>query len=111
MIKDIKTYRGVFLNINKSDICCLRSGMYFYFCSLGAKNHFEKYLDEEIRKKKEKLLRVLENVNLVDEQLDMAITINYYKNIEKRGFRIETISGKKIKNGYLLGDVEFFEES
>lgn len=103
----IKTYRGVFLDIKNSNICSLKYGLYFYFCSESMKNHFEKYLDGYIEKSKRRIRSVLPNICI--DNIDLAIAIEFYKYVEKRGFRIETMSGVPILKGHLVGDVEFVE--
>lgn len=103
------TYRGVYINIEESKICSLRYGLYFYFCSEPMKKHFEEHLPNEIERRKIRLKKVLQNINFIDNEIDMIITVNYYKELEKRGFRIESLSGEKIKIGHLRGDIEFLD--
>ena len=103
-----KTVRGVYINIQDSDICSLRNGLYFYFCSTAIKEHFEKHIDKYIEKAKARIQSVVPNVDITN--IDLALTIEYYTYIEKRGFRVETLHGAKIKKAHLLGDVEFVEE-
>lgn len=103
----LKTYRGVYLKIEDSDICSFRYGMYFYFCSEAMKLHFEKHLDNYIAKSKKRIQSVIPNVGL--ETIDNALAVEYYIYLEKRGFRIETLRGVKIKKAHLIGDLEFEE--
>ena len=104
----IQTYRGVYLDINNSDICSLQNGVYFYFCSQLMKEKFEKNLDLYIKSKIERLQKIFPNTKI--EALELVLSIEYYKYIEKRGFRIETLHGARIKQGYILGDIEFEEK-
>lgn len=106
--KTVQTYRGVFLDIENSNICSLSNGLYFYFCSEAMKNHFEKYLSNYIKKAKGRIASVLPNINI--ENIDLALAIEFYIYVEKRGFRIETQHGVRIKKGHLIGDVEFQED-
>lgn len=41
------------------------------------------------------------------ENIDLALGLEYYRIIEKRGYRAETLAGVPIKQAHLLGDVEF----
>ena len=102
------TYRGVFIDIEKSNICSLKNGMYFYFCSKAMKEKFDKNIDEYIKDNKEKLNKLYPNTLFIN--YEWALTIEFYCKIEKRGYRIETQNGSKIKRGVFVGDVEFREE-
>lgn len=106
-IYETRTYRGVFFDIKNSNICSLRYGIYFYFCSKGMKDHFEKYLDSYIAKSKKRIRSVIPSVGI--ENIDIALAIEYYKIVEKRGYRIETFNKVPVVKAHLIGDVEFEE--
>lgn len=103
----LKTYRGVFLDINKSDLCVLKYGVFFYFCSESVRDKFDKKVEEYINERLTRMKNILPNTELHEFQLPIAI--DYYKQIEKRGYRVETSRGIKIKRGHFLGDIEFEE--
>lgn len=107
MEETLKSYRGVFIDINKSDICSLKYGLYFYFCSEGMKEKFNKNVEEYVNNMKERIKKVyLPTANLIN--IELVFAIEYYrKHVEKRGFRIETLHGAKVKNVHIIGDVEF----
>lgn len=104
----VKTYRGIFLDIKDSNICLLHEGMYFYFCSEAMKKHFEKHFPTYLEKTTKRLKAILPETGM--EHITKALAIEYYRMIEKRGYRIETFGGAKIKQGHIIGDVEFVEE-
>lgn len=106
--KVLKTYRGVFLNIEDSNICSLKYGLYFYFCSPVMKEKFERNLEDYINNIKKRINTMIPSVEI--DNINIAIAIYYYSYVEKRGFRIETLHGARIKKAHLIGDVEFVED-
>lgn len=105
----LQTYRGVFLDINKSNICSLKYGVYFYFCSELMKQKFENNVEEYIKNKIDKIQKIVPHCEIVD--LNLVLAIEYYRYVEKRGIRIETLRGVKIKQTYLCSDIEFLENT
>lgn len=104
----LKSYRGVFINIEDSDICSLKYGVYFYFCSEAMKVKFDNNVEEYIKKTISRLEYVIPDLGL--NNLELALAIQYYvRYVEKRGFRIETLHGVRIGRGHIVGDVEFIE--
>lgn len=101
------SYRGVYYNISNSEICSLKNGMYFYFCSQAIKKKFDLNVDKFIDENKNKLEKFFPNTEFIN--INMVLSIEYYIIIEKRGFRIETFNGTKIKRGAFIGDIEFKE--
>ena len=103
-----KSYRGVYFNIEDSNICSLKYGLYFYFCSKAMKIKFDNTLDSFIEKTKKRINFIIPLVGI--ENIDLALAIYYYSAfIEKRGYRIETLHGARIKKAHLIGDVEFLD--
>lgn len=105
IIETKKTYRGVYNNIADSNICCVFSGIYLYFCSESAKNRFESGFESYKEKAVKRIQAIFPDVGI--ENIDLALGLTFYKIIEKRGFRAETFAGVPIKKAHLIGDVEF----
>lgn len=101
------SYRGVYYNIEDSEICSLKNGLYFYFGSKAIKEKFDLNVDEYVEDYKNKLNKIIPNIDFIN--FSMSLSIEYYIKIEKRGFRIETLNGTKIKRGVFIGDIEFEE--
>lgn len=100
-----KSYRGVYYNIEDSDICVLFNGIYLYFCSQAIADHFEKNYPTFKEKALKRLKSILPTVGM--ENIDLALGLEYYRIIEKRGYRAVTFAGVPIKQAHLIGDVEF----
>lgn len=78
----MKTKRGVYHNIEESDIDLYLDGFILYFSSNTLKGRFIAKYDEYYKRKTEYLSKVY--------PIDYTpiIILSLYKNIEKRGFRV-----------------------
>lgn len=80
----MKTRRGVYWNLNESEIFAQVDGIIFYFSSRFNKERFERGYKNYITLESLKLF----NKYSVPFNLDLFLLISFYHNIEKRGFRI-----------------------
>lgn len=82
----------VYNDISKSPFCYDVGELVFYFSSEFNKrrfiNGYQKYIEDETKK--------LETKYHVSIDIDVELTIAFYKKIEKRGFRITNENGSTI---------------
>lgn len=81
----MKTIRGIYLDIEESDYIYKFLDYTFYFSSLSYLEKFKNGHFEYIKKITSKLSDELK----VKVYASDILLINYYKSIEKRGFRVE----------------------
>jgi hypothetical protein len=87
------TLRGIYHNINESDYFIENNDLRFYFSSIF---YLDKFLNE-YKEEREKTIVRLKRIYEVDPNINPLLSdITLYKNIEKRGYRIE-YKGEKIK--------------
>lgn len=85
--KNMKTARGVYLNLSDSDYFTDIDGLRFFFSSEFNKKRFDNNIDNFIEEENQKI----NNKYHVDINLEFYLMIVYYKKIEKRGFRIRDL--------------------
>lgn len=78
----MKTLRGVYHNIEESDIYLMVDNFVLYFSSDTLKGKFIARFDEYYRKMDEKLKAIYDTDYLP------LILITFYKRVEKRGFKV-----------------------
>lgn len=80
----MKTRRGVYWNVNESDITYQTEGLTFYFSSNFNKMRFEKDYRDFIITESNKLF----NKYRVPFNFDLFLILAKYRSIEKRGFKV-----------------------
>lgn len=81
----MKTRRGIYYNLKESEYIYDREHYRFYFSSEYNKYRFETQLEDYIKSKNEKIINNLE----LNIDITLIYMIEFYKKIEKRGFKIE----------------------
>lgn len=80
----MKTINGIYNNIMESDYCIVKNKIRFYFSSEVYARKFservDKYVENELAKMNNKYDTVISG--------ELLYLIDYYRKIEKRGFRI-----------------------
>lgn len=95
----MKTIKGVYLDLNESDIVTNYDEFRFYFSSQFNKKRFDNNIDTFIKVESARIY----NKYRVQINLDLYLSIVFYKKIEKRGYRIEEIlTGKKLGNSTII---------
>ena len=95
----MKTIKGVYLDLNESDIVTNYDEFRFYFSSKFNKERFEKNIDNFIKIESARIY----NKYRVQIYLNLYLSIVFYKKIEKRGYRIEEIlTGKRLNNSTII---------
>lgn len=98
----MKTVKGVYLNINESDIFYSFHEFEFYFSSEFNKTRFINNIDNYVNME---TLRI-ENKYNVDIDLGIYLAVAFYKKIEKRGFKIlSKIDKKELTKNSLFGNI------
>lgn len=93
----MKTIRGVYHNIEESDIYLVVDNFYLYFSSNFLKGKFVGKYDEYYRK----VNKLFTNVYELD--YTPIILISLYKKVEKRGFRVYYNDRRIIENSIRIG--------
>ena len=89
----------VYNDINESDIKVVKSGLIFYFSSDSFKRKFEQNVESYV---KNEVLK-LENRNQITANFELYFLIGYYKQLEKRGFKIyDDVNKKYLTNNLVL---------
>jgi hypothetical protein len=88
----MKTDRGVYLDINESEYVVNKLKHLFYFSSVLYMNKFKNNVDKYIKNESMKFY----NRYKIDVDLVIPLAIAYYKQIEKRGYRVIS---KEVKEG------------
>ena len=86
------TARGIYNNLEESTYSFTIYNIVFYFSSQNYKNKFKQNVESFVKYQTEKLKNFykIEHINF-----DRFLAISYYKQIEKRGFRIIVLDGEK----------------
>lgn len=93
----MKTIRGVYHNIEESDIYLVVDNFYLYFSSNFLKGKFVGLYDEYYRKVNTRLQ------NIYELDYTPIILISLYKKVEKRGFRVYYNDRRIIENSIRIG--------
>lgn len=93
----MKTLRGVYHNIEESDICLQVSNFFLYFSSNNIRRKYNALYDEYYEKVNNKLNRIY----VMD--YTSLIIISLYKKVEKRGFRVYYKDRRIIENELRIG--------
>ena len=95
----MKTIRGVYYNLEESDIFSKVDGFLFYFSSKFNKKRFDNNLTNYVK------IESCKNNNKYQFKinLNLYLTIAFYCKIEKRGFRIiDSTNNKQIKKDTII---------
>lgn len=93
----MKTIRGVYHNIEESDIYLQVDNFILYFSSNFLKGKFVGLYDEYYRKVNNRLIKIYET------DYTPLIIISLYKKVEKRGFRVYYKDIRIIENQIRIG--------
>lgn len=88
----------VYLDLNESQYRYDYEGITFYFSSKFNETRFLKGVDDFIKMESLKL----SNRYKIKCNFNLFLGLSYYKKIEKRGFRVETDSGKINPNELII---------
>ena len=102
----MKTRRGVYWNLNESEIFAQVDGIIFYFSSRFNKERFERGYKNYITLESLKLF----NKYSVPFNLNFLLLISFYHNIEKRGFRI-IINEKELHYNDIVITASYIEKT
>lgn len=92
---------NIYYNINESDIFVNYLGFEFYFSSDFNKKRFTERVNSYIINETMKL-----NCRYkISSDFSRFLSISFYKQIEKRGFRIEKSGVKISKENIVIGDI------
>lgn len=94
--------KKVYLDLNESIYYYDYEGLRYYFSSEFNLTRFRKNIDEFVKMESFKMI----NRYKVKANWNLLLTISYYKKIEKRGFRIETDSGKINQNEIIFAKLD-----
>ena len=96
---DKTTKAGVYLDIDKSNYKVQRFGLIFYFSSKFYKEKFKKNVEFYV------LNETLKFQNKFDISVSFSkiFAITFYKQVEKRGFKIIDTKGKNISKEAIFG--------
>lgn len=93
----MKTLRGVYHNIEESDIYLMVGNFVLYFSSNNIRRKYSSLYDEYYQKVNEKLNKIY----IMD--YTPIIVISLYKRVEKRGFRVYYKDRRIIDNSLRIG--------
>lgn len=99
----MKTYRGIYLDIEESEYFYKKYGYTFYFSSLKYLEKFKNNVDNYIKENNLKL-KDRYKINL---DFSVMFMITFYKNIEKRGFRVYiNKTRQRLSNFSIINNIE-----
>ena len=89
----MKTRKGIYYDLEETEYFVIKFGLIFYFSS---KYYLDKFVETADKYIKEQNIRFRSKYKIFIN-LDLVLLISYYKQIEKRGFRIyDDINKKEI---------------
>ena len=94
------TARGIYHNLNDSEYAISNTDIAFFFSSKTYLNKFMEEHDEFRLDFRKRLERVIE---LNEENTDLLADIHFYRDIEKRGFRVESLNYISTEQGVRRG--------